>query len=151
MTDSEPDEPRERAFLAIYRADQLRILSIVGLSGRAERLANGAMQHLTEIDGLIDAAAEHWTVDRMPAVDRALLRLATYELAHQPKTPTGVILSETVVLAKRYSTQNSGRFVNGVLATLSSQLRGQRDDADTPAAQSDLEISPSPTPEPNST
>lgn len=131
MTDSVPDEPRERAFSAIYRADQMRIQSIVGISGRAERLANGTMQHLAEIDGWIDAAADHWTVDRMPAVDRALLRLATYELAHEPRTPTGVILSETVVLAKRYSTQNSGRFVNGVLATLSTRLRGPQAERST--------------------
>ena len=145
MTDSEPDEPRERAFSAIYRADQLRILSIVGLTGRAQRLANGTMQHLTEIDGWIDAAAEHWTVDRMPAVDRALLRLATYELAHQPKTPTGVILSETVMLAKRYSTQNSARFVNGVLATLSTRLRGKKEQSPAaPVGEPDLEPAPPP-------
>ncbi len=123
MSDTDPEEPRERAFTAVYRADQLRILSIVGLTGRAGRLARGTMEHLGEIDGWIDEAADHWTVDRMPAVDRALLRLATYELAHEPKTPVAVILSETVMLAKRYSTQNSGRFINGVLATLSTRLR----------------------------
>ena len=128
MTTPDPEEPRERAFTAVYRADQLRILSIVGLTGRAERLARGTMEHLEEIDGWIDAAADHWTVDRMPAVDRALLRLATYELAHEPKTPVAVILSETVALAKRYSTQNSGRFINGVLATLSKQLRPTSDE-----------------------
>ena len=128
MTTPDPEEPRERAFTAVYRADQLRILSIVGLTGRAERLARGTMEHLEEIDGWIDATADHWTVDRMPAVDRALLRLATYELAHEPKTPVAVILSETVALAKRYSTQNSGRFINGVLATLSKQLRPTSDE-----------------------
>lgn len=129
MTNTDPEEPRERAFTAVYRADQLRILSIVGLTGRAERLARGTMEHLEEIDGWIDEAADHWTVDRMPAVDRALLRLATYELAHEPKTPIAVILSETVALAKRYSTQNSGRFINGVLATLSTRLRPTNDEA----------------------
>jgi len=94
-----------------------------GLTGRAERLAKGALAHLSELDRLIDGAAEHWTVDRMPAVDRALLRLATYELAHEPDTPTAVILNEAVRIAKEYSTQNSGRFINGVLATLASELR----------------------------
>ncbi len=117
------EEPRERAFAALYRADQLKVDTVEDLSGRAERLAAGAIAHLDEIDGLIDEAAEHWTVDRMPAVDRALLRLATYELAHEHGTPTAVILNETVRIAKEYSTQHSGRFINGVLATLAKRLR----------------------------
>lgn len=120
---SDAGEPRERAFSALYRADQLRVETVEGLSGRAERLAKGTLAHLSEIDRLIDGAAEHWTVDRMPAVDRALLRLATYELAHEPDTPTAVILNETVRIAKEYSTENSGRFINGVLATLAKRLR----------------------------
>jgi N utilization substance protein B len=116
-------EPRERAFKALYRADQLSVATVEGVTGRAERLAQGTLAHLTEIDRSIDDAAEHWTIDRMPAVDRALLRLATYELAHEPDTPTAVILNETVRIAKEYSTQNSGRFINGVLATLAKRLR----------------------------
>lgn len=119
----ETAEPRERAFSALYRADQLRVDTVEGLSGRAERLAVGTLRHLAEIDEMIDGAAEHWTVDRMPAVDRALLRLAIYELSHEPQTPTAVILNESVRIAKEYSTQNSGRFINGVLATLSKKLR----------------------------
>lgn len=120
---SESGEPRERAFVALYRADQLRVDTVEGLAGRAERLAKGTLTHLAEIDRLIDGAAEHWTVDRMPAVDRALLRLATFELGHEPDTPTAVILNETVRIAKEYSTENSGRFINGVLATLARELR----------------------------
>lgn len=87
-------------------------------------MARGTLDHLHEIDPLIDGAADHWTVDRMPSVDRALLRLATYELSYETHTPTAVILSETVRMAKTYSTQNSARFVNGVLATLAKTLRG---------------------------
>jgi N utilization substance protein B len=120
---AESHEPRERAFAALYQADQLRTDRIEGLTGRAARLALGTLQHVEEIDRLIDGAAEHWTVDRMPAVDRALLRLAIYELAHEPDTPTAVVLNETVRIAKEYSTENSGRFINGVLATISKKLR----------------------------
>jgi N utilization substance protein B len=120
---AESHEPRERAFTALYRADQLKIDTVEGLTGRAERLALGTIRHLDEIDRLIDGAAEHWTIDRMPAVDRALLRLATYELAHEPGTPTAVVINETVRIAKDYSTEGSGRFINGVLATLSKRLR----------------------------
>lgn len=123
MSHTEPEEPREQAFTALYRADQLRIATITDVTGRAERLAQGTIEHIVEIDGWIDAVADHWTVERMPAVDRALLRLATFELAHEPNTPTGVILNEAVRIAKVYSTQNSGRFVNGVLATLATRLR----------------------------
>ncbi len=61
----------------------------------------------------------------MPVVDRAVLRLALFELRHEPETPTAVILSEAVRIAKQYSTERSGRFVNGVLATLAREERNQ--------------------------
>ncbi|HET9070860.1 MAG TPA: transcription antitermination protein NusB, partial [Acidimicrobiales bacterium] len=64
-----------------------------------------------------------WSVDRMPAVDRSLLRLATFELLGRPDTPTGVVISEAVDLAKEYSTEESGRFVNGVLAAVAAEVR----------------------------
>ena len=59
----------------------------------------------------------------MPVVDRALLRMATYELLARPDVPTGVVISEAVELAKQYSTDESGRFVNGVLATIATVVR----------------------------
>jgi N utilization substance protein B len=63
-------------------------------------------------------------MDRMPVVDRALLRMATYELLARPDVPTGVVISEAVELATEYSTDESGRFVNGVLGTIAGLLRG---------------------------
>ena len=71
-----------------------------------------------DIDGLIGAAAIGWEVDRMAVVDRNVLRLAVAELLEYPDVPTPVILNEAVELASAYSTDDSGRFVNGVLATL---------------------------------
>lgn len=59
----------------------------------------------------------------MPMIDRAILRLGLYELEHRPDTPTAVILNEAVELAKRFSTEDSGRFVNGVLAALVGETR----------------------------
>jgi transcription antitermination protein NusB len=59
----------------------------------------------------------------MPVVDRALLRMATYELAYRADVPTGVVISEAVELAKSYSTEESGRFVNGLLASVSQAVR----------------------------
>ena len=59
----------------------------------------------------------------MPVVDRALLRMATYELLARPDVPTGAVISEAVELATQYSTEESGRFVNGVLATIAAVVR----------------------------
>ncbi|HEX2042681.1 MAG TPA: transcription antitermination factor NusB, partial [Acidimicrobiales bacterium] len=64
-----------------------------------------------------------WAVERMPAIDRALLRMGVFELLHRPDVPTGVVLSEAVELAARYSTEDSGRFVNGVLARIAEEVR----------------------------
>jgi N utilization substance protein B len=79
--------------------------------------------HTAMIDGLIVRLAPDWPLDRMPAVDRAVLRLGIYELSQRPDVPTAVILDEAVELAKRSSTEESGRFVNGVLAAAARELR----------------------------
>jgi N utilization substance protein B len=78
----------------------------------------------SEIDGLIDDAAIDWDIQRMAVVDRNVLRLAVAELLECPEVPVPVILNEAVELASAYSTDDSGRFVNGVLATLADQIRG---------------------------
>jgi N utilization substance protein B len=77
-----------------------------------------------EIDRLIGDAAIGWDMDRMAVVDRNILRLAVAELLACPDVPTPVILNEAVELASAYSTDDSGRFVNGVLATVAVQVRG---------------------------
>ena len=69
--------------------------------------------------------AEHWTIQRMPLVDRNLLRLASYELVARPEVPTAVALDEAIELAKLLSTTDSGRFVNGVLGRVASEVRGE--------------------------
>jgi transcription antitermination protein NusB len=76
-----------------------------------------------EIDGMIDDTAIGWDLHRMAVVDRNVLRLAVAELLSCPEVPTAVILNEAVELASAYSTDDSGRFVNGVLATLAARLR----------------------------
>ncbi|HLJ61861.1 MAG TPA: transcription antitermination factor NusB [bacterium] len=77
-------------------------------------LARGTRAHLTAIDALIALVAEHWTLERMATVDRNILRMAIFEL-ETSGTPVGVVINEAVELAKRYSTEESGRFVNGLL------------------------------------
>jgi N utilization substance protein B len=76
-----------------------------------------------EIDTMIDGAAIGWDLDRMAVVDRNVLRLAVAELLTSPEVPTAVVLNEAVELASAYSTDDSGRFVNGVLATLAHRIR----------------------------
>ena len=87
-------------------------------------LAGGVAERRGELDARIGAAAEHWTVERMPLVDRNVLRLAAYELLARPEVPTAVVLDEAIELAKLLSTEDSGRFVNGVLGRLARELRG---------------------------
>lgn len=82
-----------------------------------ETLSRGTQANLAQIDAMIGRVAEHWTIDRMAAVDRNILRMAIFELQHTA-TPARVIINEAVELAKRYSTEDSGRFVNGLLGNM---------------------------------
>jgi transcription antitermination protein NusB len=82
-----------------------------------ETLSGGTQANLAQIDAMIARVAEHWTIDRMAAVDRNILRMAIFELQHTT-TPVRVIINEAVELAKQYSTEDSGRFVNGLLGNL---------------------------------
>jgi N utilization substance protein B len=81
------------------------------------------MGDATRIDALISDHARSWALDRMPVVDRQLLRVATFEILSRPDVPCAVIIDEAIELAKEYSTEESGRFVNGILAALSRELR----------------------------
>ena len=81
----------------------------------AETLARGVVAHREALDHLIAAHAEHWTLGRMPLVDRNVLRLAVYELLHAGDVPDRVAIDEGIELAKAYGGEDSGRFVNAVL------------------------------------
>ncbi|MCB1007377.1 MAG: transcription antitermination factor NusB [Acidobacteria bacterium] len=81
----------------------------------ARRLVEGTVSHLTEVDDLLSQQADHWRIERMPAVDRNILRLAVFELVHEPDVPKLVVLDEAVELAKRFGSDQSARFVNGLL------------------------------------
>jgi N utilization substance protein B len=81
----------------------------------AHRLAEGTLEHQKVIDPLIKKYAENWDMHRMAAIDRCILRLAAYELLHEMDTPINVIINEAVEIAKKYSTSESSKFVNGIL------------------------------------
>ena len=89
----------------------------------ATDLVVGVGSCTAELDELIGRHAVGWAVDRMPVIDRAVLEIAVFELLHRPDIPTGAIVSEAVELAKEYSTDDSGKFVNGVLGTIASAVR----------------------------
>ena len=116
-------EPRARALEALYQADQRRVADPAeGLGGRSKRYVEGVWNDLEGLDRRLESVSERWPVHRMAVVDRSILRLALYELLYEP-TPTAVVIDEAVELAKRYSTRESGAFVNGILATLARQVR----------------------------
>lgn len=127
-------EARERVLSLLYEADSKGAEPDVVLDELPVRppdfvcdLVRGVARQLKEIDGLITEHSIGWTIDRMPAVDRALLRMATYELIARPDVPTGAVISEAVDLAGEYSTDESGRFVNGVLAAIAAEVRPEAD------------------------
>ncbi len=116
-------EPRDLALETLYELDTRGEKESEGLTGRAGRLVAGVQEHREELDHEIESASDHWSVARMPVVDRSILRLGLFELRHEPDIPTGVIVSEAVRLARTYSTERSGSFVNGVLASLARSAR----------------------------
>lgn len=81
----------------------------------AEAIVSGVVEHQAEIDDFIRSQATNWRLERMPVVDRTVLRIAVYELLRQTDVPQVVIVDEAIELAKRYGSEQSGAFVNGVL------------------------------------
>jgi len=86
-------------------------------------LAKGVERNLSKIDEMIGLTSEHWTVSRMPTVDRNILRVATYELLFTTDVPPSVAINEAVELAKTYGGDDSSKFVNGVLGKIAEQHR----------------------------
>jgi len=123
-------EAREHAIALLYEAEMKKqslpdVLSGLSVSPDpfTEELLRGVDRDGARIDELVSAAAVGWEIDRMPVVDRTILRLATWELLSRPDVPVAVVIDEAVELAKQYSTEQSGGFVNGVLSTIATQVR----------------------------
>lgn len=127
---------RRLAMQALYQADigNLEIEKALENTSRekefleetkefAKELARGAWKNKAEIDKLIIKHALHWSLERISGVDRSILRLATYELRHKRETPQAVVINEALELAKKYSTEESSKFINGVLGGVLKDLR----------------------------
>jgi N utilization substance protein B len=128
--DDERSEARERALSLLYEAEAKGMGAgavvdalPVAPDPLAELLVRGVESERTRIDDLITRHAKGWTLTRMAQVDRTVLRIATFELLSRPEVPVAVVLDEAVELAKRFSTDDSGRFVNGVLAAIAREAR----------------------------
>ena len=89
------------------------------------RLVRGTLDHLERIDRRVGEAAENWRLERMPAVDRNVLRMAVYEL-HCMDSPAAVVLDEAIEVARRFGGEESAGFVNGVLDRIRSRLQAER-------------------------
>jgi N utilization substance protein B len=90
----------------------------------ADETVRGVVAERDQLDQTIGTASEHWRIERMTRVDRNVLRLGTWELYHRRDVPTEVILDEAVELAKRFGSEESGAFVNGVLNQIATSSRG---------------------------
>ncbi len=126
----ERSDARERALLLLYESASKGISPLETIDAQVQRpdlltreLVVGVSEHLERLDTEIAAHAKGWTLARMPLIDLTVMRIAGFELLGRPDVPVAVVLDEAVELAKRFSTDDSGRFVNGVLSALVSVLR----------------------------
>ena len=123
-------EARERALALLYEADAKSVDPIelvaalaVPPDPLATTLVEGVAREHARIDELITRYLRGWTIERMALVDRLVLSIATFELVSRPEVPTAVVIDEAVELAKRYSTEESGKFVNGMLSSIAADAR----------------------------
>ncbi len=113
--ETEPDT-RAGAFWADHPVDP-------GTRAFADELVRGTAQNLAKVDQTIAQYAEHWDLDRMAVVDRNILRLAVYELLWHADVPVKVVINEAIEIAKKFGTQESSRFINGILDRIHKELR----------------------------
>lgn len=127
---------RKRAVDAVFAADLRKISPLTLLDdvaelatdrqnqdaifGYARDIVQGVVDHHEEIDDLLETYSQGWALDRMPNLDRAILRVAVWEILHNPDVPDAVAVNEAVEMAKELSTDDSGSFVNGLLSRIAS-------------------------------
>ena len=136
MASAKRTKARERALQALYQIDVAstdleealarfwRSFEPVEREVRemAEALVRGVAAHRRRIDEAVEAVSVNWRLDRMAKVDRNVLRLAVHELLHRPDVPVKVVIDEAIELGKKFGSESSGAFVNGVLDRIASGL-----------------------------
>lgn len=123
LTESSPGEVFEEFWVNQEASPEVRSFS--------EQLVRGVFARRAELDRLIADAAEHWRIERMAVVDRNVLRMATFEMFHDAAIPVAVVIDEAIEVAKKYGSEASGSFINGIL----DNLRRRRPDASVPPAE----------------
>ncbi len=131
-------QAREKALQALYQIDAVgtapeeALAELLHDDGEpvdesalqyARVLVCGVIEHLRLIDEFIKEHSANWRLDRMARVDRNVLRMAVYELLHRPDVPRKVVLNEAIEVAKRFGTEESGAFINGLLDKIASSIR----------------------------
>lgn len=128
--EDERSDARERALILLYEAESKSMAptdvaeaQVLPLDELTQMLIAGVEKHGRDIDDLIASYSKGWTLQRMPTIDRNVLRIGVFELMGRPEVPVAVVIDEAVELAKRFSTDDSGRFVNGVLSAIAPKVR----------------------------
>ncbi len=131
-------ESREKVFQTLFMMDFLGVgpdeaIPLFALTSEPpsdaeyyRNAVNGVWEHRKEVDGLIRQAAENWRLERMALVDRNILRLGAYEICHSEDVPYVVAINEAVDLGKRYGSEESGAFINGILDKISEISRKKK-------------------------
>jgi N utilization substance protein B len=131
-------ESREKVFQTLFMMDVLGVgpeeaIPLFALTSDPPsdpeyygETVRGVWEHREEVDGFIRQAAEHWRLERMALVDRNILRLGAYEISHSADVPYVVAINEAVDLGKRYGSEESGAFINGILDKISEILRKKK-------------------------
>jgi transcription antitermination protein NusB len=140
MAQAKRTKARERAVQALYQIDVAATDLEEALSrfwksfepverevmDLAEGLVRGVARHRRDIDEAIEGVSTNWRIDRMARVDRNVLRLAVYELVHSSDAPVKVVINEAIELGKKYGSESSGAFINGVLDKIAGGLPAAR-------------------------
>jgi N utilization substance protein B len=128
--EDERSDARERALILLYEAESKSMApsdivdaQVLSPDELTRLLVIGVETNGREIDDLIASHAKGWSLQRMPTIDRNVLRIGIFELLGRPDVPVAVVIDEAVELAKRFSTDDSGRFVNGVLSAIAPKVR----------------------------
>jgi transcription antitermination protein NusB len=128
---------RRQAVFILYQQDLLALKPEDALARAADSAADeyttllvqGVAAHRVQIDEMLGAHVEGWALSRLGVLERAILRLAAYELVWEPETPVAVVIDEAVGSAKRFCSDEAGSLVNGVLGSLVGSLRAQEAEA----------------------
>jgi N utilization substance protein B len=111
-----------RSFAASAEAEGASVADLGEIQPFAEKLVRGVREHLAELDAQIQGASKNWRLERMARVDRNLIRLGLYELKYADDVPAKVAINEAIEIAKRYGTNESSAFVNGILDRCREEL-----------------------------